>query len=471
VATDEPSNPSEALVGESADTPNLLPAWFLGPKAENAKTWQDLITGVLADYIHWRRNYFPGDPTVVSRADMRSEEYEAWIDRFSAQLDLKLNDLKRHFPFHSPRYIAHMLSEQTLPAVVGYFAAMLYNPNNVTGEAAPITVELEIQVGQMVAAMLGYKPERAWAHLCSGGTLANLEALWVARATQFTPFIVREYCAQQGLDFVIKTANLREAPIGGVDDRTLIGLRPNEAIFMLQRLAHHIHRTTRRPYANILAELNDHVAASAYNIARRGLYAVLNRVKLTPVVFVSAAAHYSLAKAVNLLGYGDDAIRSVPVTARFQMDTEELEQMLLRLDPDEYVAAVVGIVGTTEEGAVDPIHKLCFVRKEYETTHNRSFWLHVDAAWGGYIRSLFCGLDVQQVPHTQDGEEQSGHLDAVCAEYVRALKIEERFTLDTGSESHAEKTVEIRWASKDVYAGVIQVGGIADSGLQNRLIG
>jgi glutamate/tyrosine decarboxylase-like PLP-dependent enzyme len=455
VATDRPFNPSEALAGESTDAPHPLPAWFLGPKAENAKTWQELINGVLDDYIHWRRNYFPGDPTVVSRGDMRSPEYEAWIDRFSAQLDLKLNDLKRHFPFHSPRYIAHMLSEQTLPAVVGYFAAMLYNPNNVTGEAAPITVELEIQVGQMVAEMLGYKPERAWAHLCSGGTLANLEALWVARAAQFTPLIVREYCEQHEVDFVIKTANQREAPIRSVDDRTLIGLRPHEAILMLRRLAHHIHQTTRRPAADILAELNEHVAASAYNIARRGLYAVLSRVRLRPVVFVSAAAHYSLAKAVNLLGYGDDALRSVPVTARFQMDTEKLEGMLQLLQPDEYVAAVVGIVGATEEGAVDPIHAICFARKRYEAAHNRSFWLHVDAAWGGYIRSLFCGLDVQHIPHGQDGQEQSSHLDAVCAAYVQALQIEERFTLDTGSESHAEKTVEIRWASKDVYAAFL----------------
>jgi hypothetical protein len=158
------------------------------------------------------------------------------------------------------------------------------------------------------------------------------------------------------MDFVIKTANQREAPIRSVDGRTLIGLRPHEAILMLRRLAHHIHQTTRRPAADILAELNEHVAASAYNIARRGLYAVLSRVRLRPVVFVSAAAHYSLAKAVNLLGYGDDALRSVPVTARFQMDTEQLEGMLQLLQPDEYVAAVVGIVGATEEGAVDPIH-------------------------------------------------------------------------------------------------------------------
>lgn len=444
-----------STTSDATDSRYPLPAWFLGPKAENAKTWQELVNGVLADYIHWRRNYFPGDPTVVSRVDTRSEQYEAWIDRFSAQLDLKLNDLKRHFPFHSPRYIAHMLSEQTLPAVVGYFAGMLYNPNNVTSEAAPITVELELQVGQMVAQMLGYRPGQAWAHLCSGGTLATLEALWVARTVQFVPFIVREYCEQHSLDFTVKRADLTAAPIRSLDNRTLIGLRPNESLYMLRSLARYVQQTTGRAWASILPEINDHYAASAYNVAGRGLYAVLRKVGMAPVVFVSAAAHYSVAKAVNLLGYGDDAIRSVPVSGRFQMETGQLEAMLRALRPDEYAAAVIGIVGTTEEGAVDPIHKIVFLRKQMEEELGRSFWLHVDAAWGGYIRSLFCGADEKPVTFAPDAAKHRRQLDALCTAYVRRLKVEERFKLATGLDRHAEKTVEIRWASKDVYAAFL----------------
>ncbi len=52
---------------------------------------------------------------------------------------------------------------------------------------------------------------------------------------------------------------------------------------------------------------------------------------MSPVVFVSAAAHYSIAKAVNPLGDGDDAIHSVPVTARFQMNVEQLGAMMAHL--------------------------------------------------------------------------------------------------------------------------------------------
>lgn len=432
-----------------------LAAWFLGPKAENADKLQELISRVLADYVHWRRNYFPGDPIIVSRVDRRGEAHEAWLDDLSMQLDAKLNDLKRHFPFHSPRYIAHMLSEQTLPSVVGYFAAMLYNPNNVTGEAAPITVELEVEVGRMVAEMLGYNPERAWAHICSGGTLANLEALWVARASQFIPFVVREYCARHQFDFIVKRADLQEASIGALDDRTLLALRPNESLFMLRRLAHSMHQATKRPYDDILPELNEHLRESAFNIARRGLHAVLERIKLSPVIFVSAAAHYSIAKAANVLGYGEDAIRSVPVTSRFQIDADRLRSMVTQLEENAYIAAVVGIVGTTEEGAVDPIHKIQFIRRECEAQRNRSFWLHVDAAWGGYIRSLFCGIDVKRVAHSQDIKKHESQLDMICDEYVRAMKIEERFRLDTGMDVHAEKTIEIRWASKDVISAFL----------------
>lgn len=437
------------------DPSNPLAAWFLGPRAENAEVWQELLVQIFQDYIHWRRNYFPSDPAVIGRVDKRSDDHERWIDKLSAELETQLNELKHHFPFHSPRYIAHMLSEQTLPSVLGYFAGMLYNPNNVTKEAAPITVELELQVGRMVAEMLGYNPKTAWAHLCSGGTIANLEALWVARLAQFVPFIVREFCEKQLLDFCIKTANLTEVPVRTLDDATLISLRPNESLFMLRRLAQHIHKTTRRPYDAILAEINSHFSISEYNIARRGFHGVLQKVNMSPVILTSAAAHYSVAKAANVLGYGEDVIQSVPVNHRFQIDMVKLGQAIEGLKPCEYIAAVIGVVGTTEEGAVDPIHEIHWLRKDYETTSNKSFWLHVDSAWGGYVRSLFCGLNVKTPPRDEDVGKERQRLNSICDEYIRTLKIEDKLTLDVGAGHKAEKTIEIRWASKDVYSAYL----------------
>ena len=58
---------------------------------------------------------------------------------FEDRLIELLAALKSDCPFHSPRYAAHMVAEQTLPSIAGYFAGMLYNPNNVSREAAPVT--------------------------------------------------------------------------------------------------------------------------------------------------------------------------------------------------------------------------------------------------------------------------------------------------------------------------------------------
>ena len=432
-----------------------LAAWFLGPRAENAAVWQELLDYIFQDYVHWRRNYFPSDPVVVNRVQRRSDSHEAWVDTLTASLDATLNKLKQHFPFHSPRYIAHMLSEQTLPSVLGYFAGMLFNPNNVTAEAAPITVELELEVGRMVAAMLGFNPKRAWAHITSGGTVANLEALWVARTVQFVPLMVQEFCAKREIPFPIQRANGTLAPIQELPAAELVALRPGEAILMWRKLARFMTDQQRLPVHQVLSAINEHVAASYYNISQRGLPAVLNRTGLQPVIFVSAAAHYSIVKTANILGYGEAAVRSVPVTSRFQLNMAELRRMLHELKENEYIAAVVGIVGTTEEGAVDPIHAIHFLREERERELNRSFWFHVDAAWGGYIRSIFCGLDLEQLPH-------GSPLEAICDQYINALRLEERVTLEAGTRHKVQKSGDVRWADRDIYAAFLAMAD-ADS--------
>jgi glutamate/tyrosine decarboxylase-like PLP-dependent enzyme len=441
-------NDSDVVPHLPAGTEYPLSAWFLGPRAENATVWSELFDHIFQDYVHWRRNYFPTDPWIVGRLRRRSPEHESWLDLLTGHLDAILSELKFHFPLHSPRYNAHMVSEQSLPAVLGYFAGLLYNPNNVTGEVAPITVALELEVGRMISTMLGYNPKRAWAHICSGGTLATLEALWVARAVQFAPFIAREFCREEKLAFRIHTANGTETELTEVDDRTLIALRPQEGSTILRRLAHYLQTERQLTMAEALERVNQAVAESPFNVARRGLGPILGATGLRPVVLASAAAHYSIAKACNVLGYGEDAARLIPVNERFQMDVEQLRSTIRGLAPDEYVAAVIGIVGTTEEGAVDPIHRIRFLRDQCEAADNRSFWIHVDAAWGGYLRTLFNGLAVHHVPH-------GAGLDAVCDEYVRALDVHERFELDVGLEHPDVRTLEVRWGDRETYAAFL----------------
>jgi tyrosine decarboxylase len=426
-----------------------LTAWFLGPRAENAGVWTEMFDHIFQDYVHWRRNYFPADPWIVGRVKRRSPEHESWLDLLTSQLDATLSELKFHFPLHSPRYNAHMVSEQSLPAVLGYFAGLLYNPNNVTGEAAPITVALELEVGRMIAAMLGYNPRRAWAHITCGGTIATMEALWVARSVQFAPFIVRDYCRENGMMFPIRLPNGTEVSAGEVDDPTLIALRPQDALLLLRSLARARQAMTGQTAEEVVVELNRYVAGNRFNVSRHGLGSVLAATGLRPVMFASAAAHYSIAKACNVLGYGESALRLIPVNARFQLDPDVLEATLEALAPEEYVAATIGVVGTTEEGAVDPIHRIQEIRETRERRHNRSFWLHVDAAWGGYFRTLFQGLPVAPMP--------GAGIEALAAEYSRALNLHQRFDIDVGTDTPDIRSCETRWGNTETCAAFLAV--------------
>src|SRR5690606_2024902 len=94
---------------------------------------------------------------------------------------------RRDVPVFSGRYQGHMLAEQTLASQAAWFATMLSNPNNVVVETSPVTTRLELEVAAQLAAMIGYDPGQAWGHLTSGGTIANFEALWIARGVRYLP--------------------------------------------------------------------------------------------------------------------------------------------------------------------------------------------------------------------------------------------------------------------------------------------
>jgi len=229
---------------------------------------------------------------------------------------------------------------------------------------------------------------------------------------------------------------------------TLVALRPQEAGTVLRSLAAHLAERDRLPAAEVRRALDGAVAGSRYNVARRGLAPILTELRLRPVVLASAAAHYSIAKACNLLGYGEDALRLVPVNHRFQMDVGALRDTLAGLAPEEYVAAVVGIVGTTEEGAVDPIHHIQALRGECERERDRSFWLHADAAWGGYLRTLFTGLEVP-------GPRHDTGATATCDAHIAALDMRERFEVEFGTDRPDPRTLEVHWADRETCAALL----------------
>ena len=92
------------------------------------------------------------------------------------QLVERLSDT---YPFHDPRYAGQMLKPPHRVAWAAYATAMLLNPNNHALDGGPATSALEREAVADIAKMLGHS--RHLGHLTASGTIANLEALWVAR--------------------------------------------------------------------------------------------------------------------------------------------------------------------------------------------------------------------------------------------------------------------------------------------------
>jgi glutamate/tyrosine decarboxylase-like PLP-dependent enzyme len=102
-------------------------------------------------------------------------------DRLASAFGLLVDRLQDNYPFGHPHYVGQMLKPPHPAAVIGYVAAMLINPNNHALDGGPATARMERETVTALAGMLGL-PEHL-GHLTSSGTIANLEALWVARET------------------------------------------------------------------------------------------------------------------------------------------------------------------------------------------------------------------------------------------------------------------------------------------------
>ena len=89
--------------------------------------------------------------------------------------------LTDNYPFFHPAYAGQMLKPPHPAAVVGYLAAMLINPNNHALDGGPATAAMEKEVVGQLARMFRLGPHLG--HLTTSGTIANLEALFVARET------------------------------------------------------------------------------------------------------------------------------------------------------------------------------------------------------------------------------------------------------------------------------------------------
>ena len=86
--------------------------------------------------------------------------------------------LRDNYPFFHPQYAGQMLKPPHPIARAAYALATWINPNNHALDGGRASSQMEKEAVAQIAAMYGWKEHLG--HLCGGGTMANLEALWVA---------------------------------------------------------------------------------------------------------------------------------------------------------------------------------------------------------------------------------------------------------------------------------------------------
>jgi tyrosine decarboxylase len=347
-----------------------LKALFLGDKGENAALMKDLMIKLLDEHVGWRQNYMPQDPACISVKEQRSPSFLETRDHMISVLD-ELSSIMRteSLPWHNAgRYWGHMCSETLMPAMLAHTFAMLWNPNNCATEASPATARMEIEVGEQFARLMGY--EKGWGHITCDGSIANLEAMWYARNVKSIPLSLKEVAPEL---------------VAGKDEWQLLNMSVDEVMDILDTVP------------DKLDEIKAHSVRSGKNMAKLGKF------------LVPETKHYSWLKAADISGVGLDNLVDIKVTYRYEMDMEDLERKIRELAGQRIpIMGVVAVVGTTEEGQVDPVHKVVALREKL-AKEGIYFYIHVDAAYGGYGRTIFMDENDQFIPYEDIDEMYKKH--------------------------------------------------------------
>ncbi len=239
-------------------------------------------------------------------------------DFVSSHAEVLLDKLVAHsVNTYSPTFIGHMTS--ALPYFQLPLAKLLVglNQNLVKIETSKAFTPLERQVLGMVHELIYAESEDFYQHylhsaghslgaFCSGGTIANITALWVAR---------------------------------------------NKAL---------------QPCGEFLGVATDGLAAGLIEYGYRNLG-----------VLCSKRGHYSIGKAVDVLGLGRRNMLMLDCPDQTLSPEQALAAGKAYQEKGNKLLAIIGIAGTTETGHIDPLDELADVAAEL------GCHFHVDAAWGG----------------------------------------------------------------------------------------
>src|SRR5438309_317849 len=128
--------------------------------------------------------------------------------RLAEVLGATAERLQDNYPYFHPLYAGQMLKPPHPIARLAYALAMWINPNNHALDGGRASSAMEREAVAEIAAMFGWDTHLG--HLCGGGTMANLEALWVASqlrpgttvlASEQAHYTHRRICGVLGIPF------------------------------------------------------------------------------------------------------------------------------------------------------------------------------------------------------------------------------------------------------------------------------
>ena len=131
-------------------------------------------------------------------------------------------------------------------------------------------------------------------------------------------------------------------------------------------------------------------AKAGFDVRSKGMRAALQQM----TVYCSEETRSSIQKAVELLGFGSESLRQVPVNDAMQIDLAALKAAIKNdRETGLFPICVVGVAGTTNTGSIDELEALADICSQ------EGLWFHVDGAFGAWAaitprsKHLVAGLE------------------------------------------------------------------------------
>ncbi|WP_196137974.1 pyridoxal-dependent decarboxylase [Aliikangiella sp. G2MR2-5] len=383
----------------------FISSLFLGSKGENTELVKSLLSNSINEHLAWRTNFHPEDDQIKEALDLNLHSPTA--EKIRTELEELTKKLQHSAPVYNPRYLGQSASDLMVPSLLAQLITTFYNPNNSLNDLGETAIRMELKVGLEFAKLFGFNTDPnqtpcAWGHVTSGGSDANYESLWNFRTVKYHPVAVVEALKEMRLNISLNDRVLKDPFEYSAWE--LVNLSIDEVLSFRSKVFEKIKSklgvdSVREFYRLLQKSRIETIGPSQFFAEHYRLH--------QPVVLVPSTAFDFWTKAMRLMGFGSASLIEVPIDQHMRMDIGELDRILGKLLSQNIpVLSVVGVLGTTEFGSIDPIHKIVELRDKY-AKKGLCFYIHVDASQGGYLKTLFVDNNGRRVSRNEVISENS----------------------------------------------------------------